>query len=220
MMMKSENEVKYENVATDEEPPACDHTQAIFIRDEKRAAVSQNELGLLGMGKSKSPNVYGIQYRAILLVYLMLASFFHIMVFSFSLSDGFKVTAASALVSAMLHITGFTALLLEKHMLLKAFLVSYTVHFVVNTVLAGYGMLVMWSPSFCRELASSVKGFSYQQCQNNLGSLRAMGSSMLIAQVAVEAGLLHMIRKVFEHDEMIENPKKQGSPKTTSMMLV
>lgn len=216
----NDTQFKYETVPSAEDaPPAYDHTKAIFIRDEKRAAVSQQELDLLALGKRKSPNILGIHYKAILLVYTMLVGFFQIMIFTMSLADGYKLTAFSSFVTAMIHVTGFSALLLEKHKLLKGFLVVYTMHFLMDTMFSGYGMLMLWSPSFCRDFASSVNGFSYQKCKANLGSLRAAGSTIMAGQVIWEATVLHMFRKVFEHEEKMMNPK-ETKPKTTSLLLV
>ena len=218
MLLKSENEAKYENMAKDERAPVSDHTRNVFIRDEKRAAMSQNDLGLLNKENSKGPSLFGVQYRDFLLFYLILSAFFDIISLSVCLFDGIKVTAACNLVSAIVHITGFTALLLENRMLLMASLVSLTMYFVLNTVYTGHEMLGMWSPSFCSDLISFVQYFSYQQCQSNLGSLRVMGSIVLTGTVVCEASTLHMLRKVFEHEEMIENPR-QACLNTTSMSI-
>ena len=103
--------------------------------------------------------------------------------------------------------------------MLKAFLVLYTLYFMVNTVLNGFEVRDMWSPSFCREMASSVKGFNFQQCQNNIGFDRVIKIIVMIGMFLFEASYLHTIQKIIEHDEMIENPKKQINSKTTSMIL-
>ena len=219
MMMKSENEVKYENVATDEEPPACDHTQAIFIRDEKSAAVSHIELGLLGMESSKSPNESGIMDRKDLRDGMMFLSIVYITVFFLRLLDGFNMITGRLLITAIVHFTGFTTLYLEKRVMLKAFLVLYTLYYLVNTMINGCIVLYVWYPSFCREMASSVPGFRYQQGEENPGIDRAIGIFAMIGMAACEAHWLHTLHKVVRNDEMIENPKKQTSSKTTSILL-
>ena len=198
MLMKSENELEYESVATDEKPPAYDHKQA----EEKAAEESQNKLGLLGLS----------EYQVILFFYLLVSVFYHMIAFSLSLFDGSMARAAWDLASAMFYNIGFIALVLEKHKLLKAFSDFYALSFVVNTV-PDVCDLINMSPSLCREQALFFNYFSYQRCKNSLRSLRAMGSIELIGVAACKVILLHMLLKVVEL-----YPKKESSPETTSML--
>ena len=139
--------------------------------------------------------------------------------FYLSLLNGYYTTAGWHLVRSIVHFIGFTALFKEKRNLLKAFLVLYTLYFMVNTVLNGFEVRDMWSPSFCREMASSVKGFNFQQCQNNIGFDRVIKIIVMIGMFLFEASYLHTLQKIIEHDEVINNPKKQTNSKTTSTIL-
>ena len=219
MLIRSENEANYESVGTDEKPPVYDHTQAVFVRDEKSAAVPQNELGILGMESSKSPNEPEITDRDDLRDEMMFLGFVHITTFFLSLFSGFYIYAGAILVRAIVHFTGFTVLYLEKRILLNFFLVLYAMYLVANTVINGFEVRDMWSPSFCREMASSVKGFNFQQCQNSIGFDRVIKIFVMIGMFLFEASYLHTIQKIIEHDEMIQNSKKQTNSKTTSTIL-
>ena len=211
--MKGENKVKSENVTTYEKPS---NTQTM---DEKRAAVSHIELGILATESSKNPSESEINDRECLRDMMMFLGFVYNIAFYLSLLDKYYVSAGWHLVRSIVHFIGFTALFKEKRMLLKAFLVLYTLYFMVNTVLNGFEVRDMWSPSFCREMASSVKGFNFQQCQNNIGFDRVIKIIVMMGMFLFEASYLHTLQKIIEHDEMIENPKKQTNFKTTSTIL-
>lgn len=193
--MKGKNKVKCGNVATDEKPS---DTQ---VMDEKRAAESQIKLELPGMVKLKISDKHRFKKRC----FLLLSSILHLIIFTLSLFLDIQRVAISANLSAYFQIRGYKELLAERHILLKDFLLSYTLSIVGNTVLAGYGMYVLWSPAFCGKVTSC---FSYQQCQDNIGFLRAMGTTLLIGHVVFEACLLYAFRKIYEYDEMIKNHKK------------
>ena len=201
-LTRSENEANYESVETEEEPPAYDPTQAIFIRDEKRADVSQNELGTLSMEGSKSPNESVIQYRDNLPVYMMFSGFFYIVGFYLSLFDGFNMIAKWNLVRAMVHFTGFTALYLETPMLLREFSVPYAMYVIVNTMRNTIAVFEMLPPS-CPGL----------QCTDKIGFLKFIYSIALMGVMLFEAFQMHMLDLVVKHEEMIDNLKKQSSPK-------
>ena len=206
---------EYENVATDEKPPVYDHTQAIIVQDEKRAAAAPNLLELLGGCKLNSLNdsiELELQYRNIVTACLTLSYFFQNIVAFLSLFLGISGVML-VLMGVIVHIACFIELRSEEHSSHKFFLVTYTVQFLLSTILAGYGMFFMWSPSFCRELPPY---FSYQQCQNNRGLLQVVESTVLIANVFLEARVLFLFQKVYKHAEMNENVKKQ----TNSVMLV
>ena len=209
MLMKSEKESEFESVATDHKPPSYDATQT--EEEREAAAMSQYVLELFGIGSSTGPSVSGFQYRVFLLICLMLSVFLSIIDFSFGLSD--KVTTTWSLVRAMVHIIGFTAIVLEKHTLLKAFLVPFTMAAMVDIARVAYETIAL-SPSFCRESAPFFTCFSVQLCE---GFFKAMGSIATISVIAFEAFLLHMLLKVVEHDETIENLKKQDSFKKNSL---
>ena len=204
--MKGENEVKYENVATVEKPPVYDHTKAIFVPEEKRTPAVPDLFEHLGMGNSKSPFEHELQQRIVVNVCLTVSSFFQIIVALLSILLGSNMVSL-ALVSSTVTLAGCIKLYVKEHISPKFFLVFYTGQCLLNTIAAGYGMLVIWSPSFCLELASKL---SYQQCQNNLGFLQVMGSTVLIGHVVFQAPLLYISLKVYEHDEMIKNVKKQS----------
>ena len=208
--MKGEYEVEYENVATDEKPPVYDHTQAFITRDEKTRSAAPNLLELLSgcnlNSLSNDPIELGIQYQVIVSACLLLSYFFQMIVSLFSLLFGDNGETL-AFMSILIHGAVFIRLLSVEHSH-KFLLVTYTGQFLVSTILAVYGMLYTWSPSFCREFAS--------QCQNNLGLLQVVGSTVLIGNVFLQARVWLIFRKVYKHAEMNENIKKQ----TNSVMLV
>ena len=181
-MVINGNRVTCVKVEKDEKPAVYDHTQAM---DEK----------------SKISD----KHRFIIRRWLFFSSILHIIVATLSLLFGIHRAAISANLSSYFQIRGRSEILSGKHKSLKDFLLSYTIFFVVNTVFAGYGVYVLWSSSFCCEFASCI---SYQKCQDNIGFLRAMGTTLLIGHVVFEACLLYVFRKVYEYDEMIENLKK------------
>ena len=195
-MKKGDNEVKYENVAVDEKPPVCDHGE------EKRAALSKIFLEFLGIEKSKSPDV--LEIRVIVTHSLMLSFVFQIIlvVLSSSLGDNAVTLASVSLVILMAGIIEFHT---REHISPKFFSVYYG-QFLVNLILAGYGIIVLWSPSFCPNMAS---WFIHEQCQNFLGFLRAVGSLVLIFNVVFQAGVLRDFRTVYEYVKMAESRKKQ-----------
>ena len=212
-MMKGENKGEYENVETDEKPPVYDHTQAIIKRDEKRTASVPDLLKLVGMDNlvcSKDPIELVDQQRFVVLVCLTLSSFFQAIVayLSVSFGDNEKILAIMTLI---VHIA-CSIKLFSEHISHKFFLVSYAGQFLLNTMLAGYGMLALWSPSICRK---STSLFSYQQCQDNLGFIQVMGATVLIGNVLFQTRVLHILYKVYKHAEMNKNV-----PKTASVMLV
>lgn len=206
-MMKGENEVEHENVITDEEATVVDHTQALISRDEKKATAVPDLLELLGMGDSKNPIEPGLQYRIIVTDCLALSTFFQVMVALVCVLLG-PIAVRLALMCSVYDLAG-----LIKHCIdripPKFLLPFYTGQCVLNTIVAGYGMLVMWSPSFCSEVTSY---FSYEQCQNYLGYLQVMGTTVFIGHVLFQIHVLQISRKVYKHAEKYENTIKQTSP--------
>ena len=231
--MKDENEK-----AADEKQQASNHTKAMLILDkigtairDSLSTVTQDELDELRpafrdiikealskafrkMGKSKSLNFLWI--RIIVIVCLIISNFFQIIATFMSLLLGDNA-ARLAVISYTMHTLGFFKVISgKKHQSLKFLLVSYEVQFLLNTMLAGYAMLVVWSPSLCCGLGSCT---SYQQSQKILGFLRPMGSIMVMGHIVFQALVLHIFQKVDKHAKKFKKPKKQTSHKTTSARL-
>ena len=204
-MIEAESEIKHEKVATDEKPPVNDRGQAIFIRDEKKAAVSKIFLEHLLLKKPMSPGL--LEIRTILTASLKLSFLIQVMVAAVSTqlgdSAGNLATASFLILSA-----GLIELIIEENKPPKFFLVFYAAQFLLNFMSAGCGLLFLWSPSFCPNLAS---WFVIEHCQNNLNLIRAVGSLVLIFNVIFQLNVLCDFGKVHEYVKMIKNPKKQPS---------
>jgi hypothetical protein len=192
--------------SSEEMPPEYDISKAVFIRDEKRAAMNEQEDDLLWDNipdkDDLGPYLYGIiPVKAILLVYTMLMGVAQILMFSFSLESGFSTESLSSLVNSIINISGFSILLLGKSKeLMKPFLLIYTSYFLFGSVMSGYAIILLWSPDFCSKLSRMVKGFKFSKCKENLGMIRGVATSMLLAQEIWEFWIIQLYIQVYKYD--------------------
>jgi hypothetical protein len=190
----------------EEKPPKYDHSKAVFIRDEKRAAMSEQEGDLLWSNAfdedDLGPFMWNmIPLKMVLLVYTMITTVAQVLMFSFSLESGFTMESLSSLAYAMINVTGFTMILLRKSKeMMKPFLFVYTAYFLFGSVMSGYAIILLWSPNFCRRLSTVVKGFNFSKCKENLGMIRGVATSMLAMQEMWEFCLIQMYIQVYKYE--------------------
>lgn len=186
----------------DSNPPAysSSNSTAIFIRDEKRAAVTAQEMSLLAKPKSTMHTTLGLPTKAFLLLYTALITIFNVIAPISLLQRGQTLMAGLSMISALVSITGFTALMLEKKSLLKVYLIAYTGYLFLASMLSAFAMINLWGPNFCQDFVASEDSeleITFEYCKNNLAYIRALGSLMMMMQLLFEFSVLRMIQGVY-----------------------
>ena len=212
-------------VKAEEKPPKYDHSKAVFIRDEKRAAMSEQEGDLLWDNACEDdlgPFMFGmLPMKMILLVYTMIMSVAQVLMFSFSLESGFTMDSFSSMVYALINIAGFTMILLGKSIgMMKPFLFVYTTYFLFGSVMSGYAIVLLWSPNFCSRISKVINGFSYPKCKENLGMIRGVATSMLAMQEMWEFCVIQMYIQVYKYEMRKEAIDKKEYVKIGGERLV